>query len=167
MICKKNKDAWYYFFNFLTISSAGSLLATVKNVYCRKNTAIIRWSPLRVTALQVMRTSFLGPIPRLLPPTPPPPPSPHLLPARYTWMYLVWIVSLFRKSRGLKISFKCKLCVILGVPEDWPFQLSVWLACYCCHGWHYVHKKPPFLWSVFNHVASIYANLLEQKKAFA
>ena len=98
---------------------------------------------------------------------PPPPPLPSPPPPRYTWMYLVWIVSLFRKSRGLKISFKCKLCVILGVPEDWPFQLSVWLACYCCHGWHYVHKKPPFLWSVFNHVASIYANLLEQKKAFA
>ena len=58
-----------------------------------------------------------------LPSTPPPP-----LPARYTWMYLVWIVSLFRKSRGLKISFKCKLCLILGVPEDWPFQLSVWLS---------------------------------------
>ena len=79
MICKKNKDAWYYFFNFLTISSAGSPLATVKNVYCRKNTAIFRWPPLRVTAFQVMRTWFLVPIPRLSPPAPPPrsPPGTH------------------------------------------------------------------------------------------
>ena len=122
MICKKNKDGWYYFFSFLTISSAGSLLATVKNVYCGKNTAIVRWPPRRLTALQVMRTSSLGPIPRLSQP-----PAPRL-PARYTWMYFVWIVSLFRKSKGLKISFKCKLCLILGVPEDWPFQLSVWMS---------------------------------------
>ena len=121
MICKKNKDAWYYFFSFLTISSAGSLLATVKNVYCGKNTVIVRWPPRRVTALQVMRTSSLGPIPRLSPPPP-------RLPARYTWMYFAWIVSLFRKSKGLKISFKCKLCLILGVPGDWPFQLSVWMS---------------------------------------
>ena len=60
-------------------------------------------------------------------PAPPPAPVPRL-PARYTWMYFVWIVSLFRKSKGLKISFKCKLCLILGVPEDWPFQLSVWMS---------------------------------------
>ena len=32
-----------------------------QNIYCRKNTAIIRWPPRRVTALQVMRISFLGP----------------------------------------------------------------------------------------------------------
>ena len=54
------------FLIFLTflISSAGSLLAS-KNIYCEKNTAIIRCPPRRVTALQVLRTPFLGPRPRL------------------------------------------------------------------------------------------------------
>ena len=36
--------------------------------HCGKNTAIIRWPPRRATALQVVRTSFLGPRPRLSPP---------------------------------------------------------------------------------------------------
>ena len=45
-ICEKNKEGWYYFFNYWIISSAGSLLASE-----------IR----RVTALQVGRTSSLGP----------------------------------------------------------------------------------------------------------
>ena len=41
------------------------------------------------------------------------------------------LYELFRyleKAKVLKISFKCKLCLILGVPEDWPFQLSVWMS---------------------------------------
>ena len=51
---------------FLT-SSAGSLLASKKskNIYCGKNTAVIRWPPRWLTALQVVRTSFLGPRPHL------------------------------------------------------------------------------------------------------
>ena len=70
MICKKNKDAWYDFFQFFQaflISAAGSLLASkkLKNIYCGKNSVIIRWPPPWVTALQVVRTSFLGSRPRL------------------------------------------------------------------------------------------------------
>ena len=60
------------FFNFLAflISSAGSLLVSKKSkiIYCGKSTAIIRWPPRGVTALQVVKTSFLGPRPRLFPP---------------------------------------------------------------------------------------------------
>ena len=36
-----------------------------------QDTPIIRWPPRRVTALQVVRTSFLGPRPRLSNPPPP------------------------------------------------------------------------------------------------
>ena len=56
------------FWAFL-ISSAGLLLASKKskNIYCGKNTAIIRWPPHGVTALQIVRASFLGPRPRLSP----------------------------------------------------------------------------------------------------
>ena len=41
-----------------------------KNIYSGKDTSIIRWPKRRVTALQIVRTSFLGPRPRLFPPTP-------------------------------------------------------------------------------------------------
>ena len=44
-----------------------------ENSYYGKNTAIIRWPPLKVAAMQVMRTSFLSPRPHLFPP----PPTPH------------------------------------------------------------------------------------------
>ena len=75
MICNKYKDAWYYFFNFLIISSAGSLLVSIK-IFTVRKTPITRWPPSRVTALQVVRTSFLGPRPRLSPPPPAPSPPP-------------------------------------------------------------------------------------------
>ena len=39
-----------------------------KNIYSGKDTSIIRWPKRRVTALQIVRTSFLGPRPRLFPP---------------------------------------------------------------------------------------------------
>ena len=64
-------DIFFSIFKPFLISSAGSLLAS-KNIYCEKNTAIIHGPPRRVTALQVVRTLFLGPRPRLS--TPPPPP---------------------------------------------------------------------------------------------
>ena len=41
-----------------------------KNIYCGKNAAIFRWPSPRMIALQVVRTSFLGPRPRLSPPPP-------------------------------------------------------------------------------------------------
>ena len=65
-------------FKAFLISSAGSLLPSKKskNIFCGKNTAIIRWPLHRVTALQVVRTSSLYPRPRLFP-FPPPPPRPH------------------------------------------------------------------------------------------
>ena len=65
-------------FKAFLISSAGSLLPSKKskNIFCGKNTAIIRWPLRRVTALQVVRTSFLYPRPRLFNPAPPPP-RPH------------------------------------------------------------------------------------------
>ena len=44
-----------------------------ENSYYGKNTAIIRWPPLKVAAMQVMRTSFLSPRPHLFPPPHPPP----------------------------------------------------------------------------------------------
>ena len=44
--------------------------------YFRKNTATICWPPHKVTALQVVRTSFLGPRPHLFPTPPPPTPTP-------------------------------------------------------------------------------------------
>ena len=62
------------FFYFLSISDFlcrfASIFATKKskNTYCGKNTVIIRWPPRWMTALQVVRTSFLGPRPRLFPP---------------------------------------------------------------------------------------------------
>ena len=59
-------------FKAFLISSAGSLLPskTSKNIFCGKNTAIIRWPLRRVTALQVVRTSLLYPRPRLFKPPP-------------------------------------------------------------------------------------------------
>ena len=68
-------DIIFSIFEAFLISSAGSLLLKSlkkgsKNIYCGKDTSIIRWPPLRVTALQVVRTSFLGPKPRLFPPPP-------------------------------------------------------------------------------------------------
>ena len=43
------------------------------NIYCEKNTAIIRWPPRRVTAaLQVVKTWFLRPRPHLFPLAPAP-----------------------------------------------------------------------------------------------
>ena len=50
--------AWYYVFNFLIISSSGSLL--VKYLLW-ENTAIIRWPPRRVTALQLWEDRFSVP----------------------------------------------------------------------------------------------------------
>ena len=58
---EKQRCMILFFFDFLIISSAGSFLASMKS------TGIIRWPPRRVTALQVMRTSFLGPRRRLFP----------------------------------------------------------------------------------------------------
>ena len=62
---------FFSIFQSFLISSDGTLLGS-KNIYCGKNTAIIRCPPCRVTALQVVRTSFLGPRPCLFPPPPPP-----------------------------------------------------------------------------------------------
>ena len=44
------------------------LLKSLKIFTVGKNTAIIRWPPHRATTLQVVRTSFLSPRPRLSPP---------------------------------------------------------------------------------------------------
>ena len=65
---------FFSIFQACLLSSAGSLLASTKskNIYCGKNTAIIGWPPSAVTTLQVVRTSFLSPRPRLF--TPPSPP---------------------------------------------------------------------------------------------
>ena len=70
-ICKKNKDAWYDFFQYFRhfwfpLSVRFLLLKSLKILfYCGKNTVIIRWPPRWVTASQVVRTSFLGLRPRL------------------------------------------------------------------------------------------------------
>ena len=48
----------------------------------RKNATIIRWPSRRVIALQVVRTSFLGPRPRLFPP-----PSPPLVKTMFTYSH--------------------------------------------------------------------------------
>ena len=65
------------FFNFLRIifwfplSVRFLLLKSLKILfYCGKNTVIIRWLSRWVTALQVVRTLFLCPRPRLFPPRP-------------------------------------------------------------------------------------------------
>ena len=58
------------FLYFIIISSAGSFLASIKHIYCGDDNATIRWPPRGVTALQVVRTSFLGPRPRLFLPPP-------------------------------------------------------------------------------------------------
>ena len=73
-IFKKNQDAWYYFFQFFKhfwfpLSVRFLLLKSLKILfYCGKNTVIIRWPPRWVTALQVVRTSFLGLVSSLPPP---------------------------------------------------------------------------------------------------
>ena len=69
----------FCFFNFLSISDFLCRFAAIlaskksKNIYCGKTTVLIRWPARWVTALQVVRTSFLGLRPRLFPPPPPPP----------------------------------------------------------------------------------------------
>ena len=64
------------FFNFLSNSDFLYRFASSKRsetIYCSEDTSIIHWPPRRVTALQVVRTSFLGLRPRLFPPPPSPP----------------------------------------------------------------------------------------------
>ena len=64
-----------FFFNFLSISDFLCRFASSKkskNIYSGKDTSIIRWPKRRVTALRIVRTSFLGPRPRLFPPPPQP-----------------------------------------------------------------------------------------------
>ena len=69
-ICEKNKEALRHdiiFFSHWIISSTGSLLAseifTLYKIHCN-----YPLPPRKVTALQVVRTSFLGTRPRLFPP---------------------------------------------------------------------------------------------------
>ena len=73
----QEKHGWMilFFFNFLIKSNfhCRALLAS-KHLYRGENKAIIRWPPRRVTAFQVVRTSYLGPRPRFF--HHPPPPSP-------------------------------------------------------------------------------------------
>ena len=62
---QENKDAWYYFFQFFNHFLWGFASCFYWNIYCGKNTAIIRWPLRRMTALRVVRTSRLFPPPRL------------------------------------------------------------------------------------------------------
>ena len=74
------------FFDFLSISDfwfplpVRFLLLKSPKIFTVGKSAIIRWPPRSVTALQVVRTSFLGPRPRLSPP----PPTP-VLPLKKAW----------------------------------------------------------------------------------
>ena len=73
---KEKQRCVILFFSFFIFSVSisdflcRSLLASEKskNIYCGKSTAIFRWPPRGVTALQGVRTSFHGPRPRLFPP---------------------------------------------------------------------------------------------------
>ena len=55
IIREKNKEAWYYFFKYWIIFSAGSLC-----LLCEKYTVVILWPPRKVSALHVVRTWFLA-----------------------------------------------------------------------------------------------------------
>ena len=67
-ICEKSKEVWYYGIYFLLCQ----FTSCFQNIYYGKNTAIIRWPPRKVTSMQIVRTSFLGPRPLFFPPPPAP-----------------------------------------------------------------------------------------------
>ena len=103
------------FFNFLSISDFLCRFASFKkskNIYCGKDTSIIRWPPRRMTALQVVRTSFLGPRPRSFPP-------PH---PRCFWVLLgdIFIVPFL----GLALGYLTAIATRGG--EIWSQLTGIW-----------------------------------------
>ena len=63
------------FFSIIELFPMLVRFSPLKYLLCVKYTAIIRWPPHKVTTLQAVRTSFLGPRPRLSPSPPPPLPG--------------------------------------------------------------------------------------------
>ena len=62
--CKPMRDI---IFSIIELFPLLARFSPLKYLLCEKYTVNIRWPPRKVTALQVVRTSFLGPRPRLFP----------------------------------------------------------------------------------------------------